>query len=109
MRQRRWSTVLREILLPRDDGNLHPYAPAGEPVTVASAAPPKGRVTYAAAHVICDPLADNDPTLDADLDREATLAHRRYLWSLGLSVAEAMDTAQRGVGLGWETSRDGVV
>jgi len=59
--------------------------------------------------VICDPLADNDPTLDADLDREATLAHRRYLWSLGLSVAEAMDTAQRGVGLGWETSRDGVV
>ena len=101
--------MLREILLPGDDGNLHPYAPAGEPVTVASAAPPKGRVAYAAAHVVCEPLADNDPTLDADLDWEATLAYRRYLWSLGLSVAEAMDTAQRGVGLGWETSRDGVV
>jgi hypothetical protein len=56
--------------------------------------------------VVCDPLADNDPTLDADLDWEATLSYRRYLWSLGLSVAEAMDTAQRGMGLGWETSRE---
>jgi Protein of unknown function (DUF993) len=98
--------VLREILLPRDDGNLHPYSPDGDPVTVAPAAPPKTRVAYAAAHVVCDPLADNNPTLDADLDLEATLAYRRYLWSLGLSVAEAMDTAQRGMGLGWETSRE---
>jgi hypothetical protein len=98
--------VLREIVLPRDDGNLHPYAPVGEPVTVAPAAPPKSRVAYAAAHIVSDPLADNDPTLDADLDWEATLAYRRYLWSLGLSVAEAMDTAQRGMGLGWDTSRE---
>ena len=88
--------MLREILLPRDDGNLHPYAPVGEPVTVVPAAPSKSRVAYAAAHVVCDPLADNDPTLDADLDWEATLAYRRHLWSLGLSVAEAMDTAQPG-------------
>jgi hypothetical protein len=56
--------------------------------------------------VVCDPLADNDPTIDADLDWEATLSYRRFLWSLGLSVAEAMDTAQRGMGLGWETSRE---
>jgi hypothetical protein len=98
--------VLREILLPRDDGNLHPYVPVGEPVTVVPAVPSKSRVAYAAAHVVCDPLADNDPTLDADLDWEATLAYRRHLWSLGLSVAEAMDTAQRGMGLGWETSRE---
>jgi hypothetical protein len=48
----------------------------------------------------------NDPTFDADLDWEATLAYRRHLWSLGLSVAEAMDTAQRGMGLGWKTSRE---
>src|SRR5215211_4929929 len=104
--RRRRPTVLREILLPRDDGNLHPYAPVGEPVRVTPAAPPKSRVAYAAAHVVCDPLADNDPTFDADLDWEATLAYRRHLWSLGLSAAEAMDTAQRGMGLGWETSRE---
>jgi hypothetical protein len=95
----------REILLPRADGALQSYAPVGERVAVAPAAPPRSRVAYAAAHVVCDPLADNDPTIDADLDWEATLSYRRYLWSLGLSVAEAMDTAQRGMGLGWETSR----
>ena len=60
---------------------------------------------YAAAHVVADPLADNNPTLDVDLDWEATLAYRRHLWSLGLSVAEAMDTAQRGMGLDWAASR----
>jgi hypothetical protein len=96
----------REILLPRADGALHSYAPVGDPVDIAPAAPPRSRVAYAAAHVVCDPLADNDPTIDANLDWEATLSYRRYLWSLGLSVAEAMDTAQRGMGLGWETSRE---
>jgi hypothetical protein len=95
-----------EILLPRADGTLDSYTPVGEPVAVAPAPPSSSRVAYAAAHVVCDPLADNDPTLDVDLDWEATLSYRRYLWSLGLSVAEAMDTAQRGMGLGWETSRE---
>ena len=95
-----------EILLPRADGALDSYVPVGEPVDIAPTAPPQSRVAYAAAHVVCDPLADNNPTLDADLDWEATLSYRRYLWSLGLSVAEAMDTAQRGMGLGWETSRE---
>ena len=93
-------------MLPRADGALHSYAPVGDPVDIAPAAPPRSRVAYAAAHVVCDPLADNDPTIDANLDWEATLSYRRYLWSLGLSVAEAMDTAQRGMGLGWETSRE---
>jgi Protein of unknown function (DUF993) len=95
-----------ELLLPRADGTLQSYATVGEPVAIAPAAPPRSRVAYAAAHVVCDPLADNDPTIDADLDWEATLSYRRYLWSLGLSVAEAMDTAQRGMGLGWKTSRE---
>ncbi len=98
--------MLREILLPKTGGTLHSYTPVGEPVAITPAAPPRSRVAYAAAHVVCDPLADNDPTIDADLDWEATLAYRRYLWSLGLSVAEAMDTAQRGMGLGWDTSRE---
>src|SRR5918993_3854199 len=103
---RRNSVMHKEILLPRANGALDSYAPVGEPVDIAPTAPSKSRVAYAAAHVVCDPLADNNPTLDADLDWEATLSYRRYLWSLGLSVAEAMDTAQRGMGLGWETSRE---
>ena len=41
---------------------------------------------------------------DAAIDWDATLAYRRYLWSLGFGVAEAMDTAQRGMGLDWPTS-----
>ena len=56
------------------------------------------RVAYAAAHVVADPLADNDPWLDAAIDWDKTIAFRHYLWDLGLGVAEAMDTAQRGMG-----------
>src|SRR4030081_3499249 len=66
------------------------------------------RVALAAAHVVADPIARGNPWLDAAVDWEATLAYRRYLWSLGLGVAEAMDTAQRGApgGLGWPAARD---
>lgn len=64
------------------------------------------RVAIAAAHVVPDALADIDPTLEVTLDWEATLAYRRYLWSLGLQVAEAMDTAQRGMGLDWQTTKE---
>ena len=62
------------------------------------------RIALAAAHVVADPLARGNPWLDAAVDWDATLAYRRYLWSLGLGVAEAMDTAQRGMGLGWKSS-----
>ncbi len=62
------------------------------------------RVALAAAHVVADPLAAGNPWLDAAVDWEATIAYRRYLWSLGLGVAEAMDTAQRGMGLDWKNS-----
>ena len=62
------------------------------------------RIAYAAAHVVADPLADNDPWLDTAVDWDRTLAFREHLWSLGLGVAEAMDTAQRGMGLDWPTS-----
>ncbi|QIN81549.1 DUF993 family protein [Rubrobacter tropicus] len=96
--------MLKELTLPRADGSLKPYIPHGEPLPIVPAAPPRTRVAYAAAHVVADPLADNDPTLRVALDWGATLAYRRHLWSLGLSVAEAMDTAQRGMGLDWETS-----
>ena len=69
-----------------------------------AAAPRFNRIAYAAAHVVADPLARADPWLDAAIDWDATIAYRRHLWSLGLGVAEAMDTAQRGMGLDWPTS-----
>src|SRR6478672_11942369 len=89
--------------LPVAGGRLAPYTtrPA-KPFPAVS--PPFNRVAYAAAHVVADPLADNDPWLAPAIDWDRTIAFRRYLWSLGLGVAEAMDTAQRGMGLDWPTS-----
>jgi hypothetical protein len=63
-------------------------------------------VAFAAAHVVADPLGDNSPGAPAVVDWEHTLAFRHYLWSLGLSVAEAMDTAQRGMGLDWAATQE---
>jgi hypothetical protein len=63
-------------------------------------------VAFAAAHVVADPLADNDPWVTPAIDWERTLAFRHRLWDLGLGVAEAMDTAQRGMGLGWTEAKD---
>ncbi|MGC9665916.1 dihydrodipicolinate synthase family protein [Planosporangium sp. 12N6] len=70
------------------------------------AAPATSRIAYAAAHVVADPYADNAPGQPARLDWEATLAVRHNLWSWGLGVAEAMDTAQRGMGLDWDATRE---
>ncbi|WP_409342599.1 dihydrodipicolinate synthase family protein [Paenibacillus sp. MBLB4367] len=89
------------LQLPRAGGSLYTYAlsdrlpvaPPGKPLT--------GRIAFSAAHVVCDPLADAEPLHHAAIDWQATLSYRHYLWSLGLSVAEAMDTAQRGMGLDW--------
>ncbi|WP_433527919.1 dihydrodipicolinate synthase family protein [Micromonospora sp. CA-263727] len=68
--------------------------------------PPRSRIAYAAAHVVADPAADNTPGAPAVLDWDRTLAFRRHLWSYGLGVAEAMDTAQRGMGLDYPATRD---
>ena len=65
-----------------------------------------GRVAYAAAHVVADPAAENVPGAPAVLDWDATLAFRRHLWSHGFGVAEAMDTAQRGMGLDYPAARE---
>jgi hypothetical protein len=65
---------------------------------------PFNRVAYAAAHVVPNPVADNDPWIDTDIDWDRTIAFRQHLWNLGLGVAEAMDTAQRGMGLDWPNS-----
>ena len=94
------------LRLPRTDGTLAQHA-MREPVAwPAPHGPLRSRVAYAAAHVVCDPLADADPLSASRVDWDATLAYRRYLWSLGLGVAEAMDTAQRGMGLDWPTARE---
>ena len=59
------------------------------------------RVALSAVHVVPDPLADNDPWLAPAIDWDATIRYRQHIWSLGLGVAEGMDTSQRGMGLGW--------
>jgi hypothetical protein len=64
------------------------------------------RAVYAAAHVVADPHADNSPGRPAVLDWDATLRFRDHLWSLGFGIADAMDTAQRGMGLDWPTTRE---
>ncbi|SCG56704.1 Protein of unknown function [Micromonospora echinaurantiaca] len=69
-------------------------------------APFTSRVAYAAAHVVADPRAENVPGAPAAVDWDATLAFRRHLWSYGFGVAEAMDTAQRGMGLDYPTARE---
>ena len=94
------------ISLPTKDRSFSPYT-TGEPIVLPKGSPPKfNRVAYAAAHVVADPLADNDPWLDASVDWDKTIAFREYLWDLGLGVAEAMDTAQRGMGLDWSGAKE---
>jgi Protein of unknown function (DUF993) len=92
------------IRLPSGKNGLVPYKMRAARPLPQHAAGPFSRIALAAAHIVADPLADADPWLDAKLDWDATLAYRRHLWGLGLGVAEAMDTAQRGMGLDWPTS-----
>ncbi|WP_324762641.1 dihydrodipicolinate synthase family protein [Sinorhizobium meliloti] len=89
------------------EGRLASYDLTGRPVPFKRRdAKTFSRVAFAAAHVVADPLADNDPWLAPAIDWERTLAFRHRLWDLGLGVAEAMDTAQRGMGLGWPEARE---
>src|SRR3712207_2982714 len=88
-----------ELFLPTSDRRLELYRLNRPGDFPPPDGPLRSRIPYAAVHVVADPLADHNPTLEACRDGEATLAYRHYLWSLGLSVAEAMDTAQRGMGL----------
>src|SRR5437764_8059459 len=87
--------------LPEANGKLTPYTMSSAASFPDKATRPLNRVALAAAHVVADPTADIDPWLKAAPDWERTIAYRHYLWDLGLGVAEAMDTAQRGMGLDW--------
>lgn len=91
------------LLLPREDGTTRPYEPRETPSQVRPGSGPlTSRTVFSAAHVVADPYADISPESPAAVDWDATLAFRRHLWSQGLGVAEAMDTAQRGMGLDWK-------
>jgi hypothetical protein len=92
---------MMQLKLPDGSGRLSTYSLSASPLPEGAVSAPFNRVAYSAAHVVADPLAPQDPWLDAAIDWDATIAYRRYLWSLGLGVAEAMDTAQRGMGLAW--------
>jgi hypothetical protein len=92
------------LTLPRADGALAPYTLHGKPPVRPAPGVTFNRIAYSAAHVVADPLAAIYPWLQCAVDWDTTIAYRRHLFSLGLGVAEAMDTAQRGMGLDWPTS-----
>ena len=92
------------IRLPLSTGLSEYMLNGAGPLPIVTGPRPSSRIAYAAAHVVIDPLACG-PFGKPVLDMEATLAYRRYLWSLGFGVAEAMDTAQRGMGLDWATAK----
>ncbi|WP_330300008.1 dihydrodipicolinate synthase family protein [Streptomyces sp. NBC_00503] len=93
------------IRLPSADGGLRLHVPLTPPLAPLSCGPARSRTFYSAAHVVADPLracADGPPAIDW----ETTLAFRRRLWDQGLGVAEAMDTAQRGMGMDWPAAAE---
>ena len=92
------------LKLPTRAGALEDYTLGGGAPVQPARGVKFNRIAYSAAHVVADPLAAVDPWLQCALDWDATIAYRQRLWSLGLGVAEAMDTAQRGMGLDWPTS-----
>ncbi|QQR36494.1 dihydrodipicolinate synthase family protein [Devosia oryziradicis] len=93
--------------LPNADRSISPYTLTGTPIPfVRHKATDFSRIAYAAAHVVADPLANNDPWLTPAIDWDTTLKFRHRLWDLGLGVAEAMDTAQRGMGLTWTDAQE---
>jgi Protein of unknown function (DUF993) len=95
--------MMPTLRLPTSSRELKPYTITNTPLRLPNAASPRqfNRIAYSAAHVVADSLADNDPSIDQSIDWERTIAFRHYLWDLGFGVAEAMDTAQRGMGLNW--------
>jgi Protein of unknown function (DUF993) len=93
-----------KINLPTQAGTLETFVLSEPRAYPEKASGAFNRVAFAAAHVVADACAANDPWIDCSLDWDQTIAYREYLWGLGLGVAEAMDTAQRGMGLDWPTS-----
>ncbi len=95
------------LTLPTPDARLEPYRLTGTPLIPRAPQVALTRTAFAAAHVVSDPLRERNPwdTRPA-VDWEATLAFRQGLWDQGLGLAEAMDTAQRGMGVDWPTAKE---
>ncbi|MFD7322847.1 dihydrodipicolinate synthase family protein [Streptomyces sp. NPDC059875] len=89
------------IRLPDGSGGVREYSPRPARPPASEGGALTSRTVFSAAHVVADPYADTTPDSPAAVDWDATLAFRRHLWAQGLGVAEAMDTAQRGMGLDW--------
>jgi Protein of unknown function (DUF993) len=94
------------IQLPRADRSIESFRLSAPRLDFKASTRPLNRIALAAGHVVSDPFADIDPWLAAAPDWDRTIAFREHLWSLGLGVAEAMDTAQRGMGLDWSMALD---
>src|SRR5579871_2821052 len=92
------------LKLPKPDRSLENYRLAASRTFPEKLEGTLNRVAFSAVHTVADPFADNDPWLSAAVDWDKTIAFREHIWDLGLGVAEAMDTAQRGMGLDWPTS-----
>lgn len=90
-----------KIALPDAQGHLSDYSLVGTPLPEGKLSASAVRTVYSAAHVVADPFTANDPSGRATVDWDRTMDFRRYLSGLGLGIAEAMDTAQRGMGLDW--------
>ncbi|MEU3306176.1 dihydrodipicolinate synthase family protein [Nocardiopsis sp. NPDC055551] len=97
---------MSDLMLPSLEGGTTPFSPTGPRAETTVLSPARTRVAYAAAHVVADPTAVNAPGEAARLDWDATLAFRHHLWDQGLGVADAMDTAQRGMGLDWPATAE---
>lgn len=94
------------LKLPDQDGAICDYKLMGSPIVFPASPPAFNRIAYAAAHIVSDPLRDSTPWGSPAIDWDATLAFRHHLWSLGFKIAEAMDTAQRGMGVDWPVARE---
>lgn len=93
--------------LPTAAGTLEDYVLQGTPLTPRAPTVPLTRTAFAAAHVVSDPLVERDPWVGRPaVDWDTTLGFRHSLWDQGLGLAEAMDTAQRGMGVDWDTAAD---
>jgi hypothetical protein len=93
------------LTLPTADARLEPYRLTGTPLIPRAPGIELTRTAFAAAHVVSDPLRERSPwdTRPA-VDWDTTLGFRQQLWDQGLHLAEAMDTAQRGMGVDWPTA-----
>lgn len=99
--------MVKSIKLPKKGGELYTYTPR-EAVSfeIPQGKAFKKRIVYSAAHVVANPFAGTDPINNSQIDWDATMQYRHHLWAHGLGVAEAMDTAQRGMGLNWSHAQE---